>query len=76
MSEFEGAIPEKEQDLKARTDATIDDIGDLPVEDLAEISGGHCSYYSDYACQSIQCDTVNVFDCAQNYEHQCSNVEK
>ena len=53
MSEFEGAISKEEQDLKSRTDATIEDIGDLTEEDLAEVSGGHCSYYSNYACQSI-----------------------
>jgi hypothetical protein len=73
MSDFENAIPEEEQQLKGRTDEAIKDVGELSEEDLGQMSGGSdgCVEYSKYACYQQLCDTMNLFDCASNYQHEC-----
>ena len=80
MSEFENAVPKKEQELKDRTDEVIMSVGALPDEELSQVSGGYddslvrdsgCTSQSQYACKQIQCDTASVLDCAAQYYEKC-----
>ena len=68
MSEFENAIPEKEQELKDRTDAIIGQVGKLSDEDLSQVSGGSvCTDMSKYGCVNLECDTDSEADCPVAY---------
>lgn len=80
MTEFESAIPKKEQELKSRTDEAIRDVGALPDEEMGQVAGGsdwcdaqadNCTEMSKYACKLLQCDTSSVYDCASDHYHQC-----
>ena len=80
MGEFENATPKEEQELKNRTDAVINQVGNLSDEDLGQVAGGSgycpeqadaCVEMSKYACQPLQCDTSSVYDCASDHYHQC-----
>ena len=73
MSEFENALPKKEQELKDRTDAAIENVGALTDEEMNLVAGGSdgCTSMSKYACSYWQCDTASNFDCEAEYSHQC-----
>ena len=70
MSASKESVTKKAQELKNRTDAAIDKIKELSVDDMEKVSGGYgqCTYQSIYACASVQCDSHYNFDCKDFYK--------
>ena len=70
--DFEKAFPKSADELKARTDATIEEIGELTDEDLEKVAGGESAGPVGSGCIRVACAISMFFDywCDANLIHK------